>query len=199
MAKEWRLIIVLTVIALVSGAILGLVNVWTEPVIKEQEALAKQKSLQQALPEAAEFRAETALLEELPPDETTGITELYRGFRAEQPVGFVFILNQRGYASGIQMAVGVTQEGKLAGINIISQGETPGLGARVTDEEFLNQQAFREATVKRQLAVTKDQGKVEAITNATVSSRAVVRGVNAALAAARSLLAAEKEMGGALQ
>ena len=196
--QELRLILVLTVISVVSGAILGLVNAWTEPVIKEQEALAKQKSLRQALPEAAEFRVETALLEALQQN-GVGITELYRGFRDEQPAGFVFIVDQQGYASVIRMAVGVTPEGMLAGINIISQSETPGLGANVTNETFLNQKAFREATVDQQLAVTKDQGQVEAITSATVSSRAVVRGVNTALAAARSLLAVENETGGARQ
>lgn len=197
--QEWRLIIVLTVICVVSGAILGLVNSWTEPVIQEQSELAKQKALQTALSTATEFRPETALLKEVELDGTTGIVELYRGFRNEQPEGFVFIVDQQGYASVIRMAVGVTQEGNLAGLNVINQGETPGLGAKVTNENFLNQRAFREATVDRQLAVTKDQGEVEAITSATISSRAVVRGVNAALAAGRSLLAAEKEMGGALQ
>ncbi len=197
--QEWRLVIVLTVICVVSGAILGWVNSLTEPVIQEQNELAKQKALQMALPTANGFRSETALLKELQQTGPTGIVELHRGFRDEQPAGFVFIVDQQGYASLIRMAIGVTQEGNLAGLNVISQAETPGLGTKVTSEEFLNQQAFQEATTNQKLAVTKDKGEVEAIASATISSRAVVRGVNAALAAGRSLLEAEKETGGALK
>ncbi|HBL36172.1 MAG TPA: hypothetical protein DDZ55_05135 [Firmicutes bacterium] len=195
---EWRLIMVLTIICVVSGGILGLVNALTEPVIKAQEELAQQKALQEALPPATVFRAEKATLEALKQSGSTGLVEVYRGLRDEQPAGFVFIVDQQGYASLIRMAIGITQAGNLAGVNVISQSETPGLGAKVTNAEFLTQQAFQEATSESQLAVTKDKGEVDAITSATISSRAVVRGVNAALAAGHSLLAAENEIGGAV-
>jgi electron transport complex protein RnfG len=194
---ELLLIIVLTVICVVSGGILGLVNAWTEPVIQAQKELAKEKALREVLPLATAFRAEEAELDKFTQSGFTGLVEIYRGLRVGQPEGFVFIVEQQGYASLIRMVIGITQAGNLAGVKVTSQSESPGLGAKITNAEFLTQQAFQEATSGSQLAVTQDRGEVEAITNATISSRAVVRGVNAALAASHSLLVAENQIGGA--
>lgn len=196
MAKEFRLVLVLTVICVVSAAILGWVNALTEPVIQTQRELAKEKALQEALPVASEFQAEINLVEELEKAGVTGIVEVYYGYHDGERKGFVFIVDQQGYASLIRMVIGVTADGNLAGLTVISQTETPGLGAEVTDEEFLAQPAFRNATIGDQLAVTKDKGEVEAIASATISSRAVVNGVNAALAASSFLLEAENPIGG---
>ncbi|HHT49185.1 MAG TPA: RnfABCDGE type electron transport complex subunit G [Firmicutes bacterium] len=193
MAKELRLVLVLTVICVVSAAVLGLVNALTAPAIKAQNEMAQQKALQEALPAASQFRAETSFQAE----ESTGVVGVYRGYQGSQLEGLVFIVEQRGYADVIRLAVGVTKDGNLAGLTVISQAETPGLGAKITGEKFRAQKAFRDATNQDQLAVTKDKGQVEAITSATVSSRAVVRGVNAALAISRSLLAGEAQIGGA--
>ncbi len=194
--KEWRLVVVLTVISVVSAAILGVVNSLTEPVIQAQHELAQQKALQEALTTATEFEAEEAFLEALHQSGQTGVVEVYRGYRDAETEGFVFIVDQKGYAGVIRMAVGVGQTGNLAGVTVISQSETPGLGAKVTDGDFLSQLAFQEATTQNQLAVTQDKGEVEAITSATISSRAVVHGVNMALAAAHSLSAVENRNGG---
>ncbi|NLY90144.1 MAG: RnfABCDGE type electron transport complex subunit G [Firmicutes bacterium] len=196
MGKELRLVLVLTIICVVSAAVLGWINFLTEPVIKDQRELAKQKALQEVLPTATEFQAEPALIEDISQSGVTGIMEIYRGFSGEEQEGFVFTVDQQGYASVIRMVVGVTLDGKLAGLSVISQTETPGLGAEVTDEEFLSQPAFRRAKIGDQLGVTKDNGEVEAIASATISSRAVVRGVNAALTAAGLLLAEENGIGG---
>ncbi|HHW11619.1 MAG TPA: RnfABCDGE type electron transport complex subunit G [Firmicutes bacterium] len=193
---EWRLILVLTVICVVSGGVLGWVNTLTAPAIRAQEELAKQRALQEALPGTTTFTEEPALRKELEEAGLAGIVEVYRAYRDEEEMGFVFTVDQQGYGGPIRMVIGVTASGNLSGLTVISHTETPGLGAKITDARFLTQPAFREAKTGEVLAVTKDKGEVDAITSATISSRAVVRGVNTALSAAQSLLDAEAMNGG---
>ena len=193
---EWRLILVLTAICVVSGGVLGWVNALTAPVIEAQKELAKQRALQEALPAATAFAEDPALLNELESSGLTGIVEVYRAYHDEEEMGFVFTVDQPGYAGPIRMVIGITPTGNLSGLTVISHTETPGLGAKITDTQFLAQPAFREAKIGTVLAVTKDKGKVDAIASATISSRAVVHGVNAALSAAQSLLEVETTSGG---
>ena len=86
------------------------------------------------------------------------------------------------------MMVGVGNDGKVLGISIISHTETAGLGA-VAAADTPAGQTFRSyfEGASGSVAVTKDGGTVEAITGATITSRAVCDGVNAALAAVASL------------
>ncbi|NLM36829.1 MAG: RnfABCDGE type electron transport complex subunit G [Firmicutes bacterium] len=193
---EWRLIVVLTVICVLSGGVLGWVNSLTAPAIAEQEKLAKQRALQEALPMATEFAAEPAILPELVSKDRTRVAEVYRAYSEDKPQGYVVIVEARGYAGPIRMAVGVTAEGNLAALAVISQSETPGLGAEIKNKSFLTQPAFRRAKVGTELAVKKDRGEVDAVSSATISSRAVVRGVNAALTAAQVLLERDQTSGG---
>ena len=81
------------------------------------------------------------------------------------------------------MMVGVDTSGTVTGVSIVSHEETSGLGANATREEFRSQ--FVGATGS--VAVTKDGGTIDALTGATVTSRAVSNGVNAALNAVASL------------
>jgi len=194
--QEWRLILVLTVICVLSGGVLGWVNALTAPVIEEQRELAKQRALQKALPAATTFVEEEALPKELESLGLEGIVEVHSAYHDGEEKGYVFIVDQRGYAGPIRMAVGVTPLGNLSALTVIDQSETPGLGAKIKNDKFLKQPAFQEAQVGAELAVKKDRGEVDAIASATISSRAVVRGVNTALSAAQSLLEVETTSGG---
>ena len=80
------------------------------------------------------------------------------------------------------MMVGVDKEGNVLGIDIISHSETAGLGA-VADAATPAGVSFREQFAGKagSVSVTKDGGEIEAITGATITSRAVCDGVNAAL------------------
>ena len=107
--------------------------------------------------------------------------------------GFVIETVTRGYADDIQMLVGVTKEGHVTGLVVLEAHETLGLGSRIlTDHVFLSQflngngsfaaataDAFSGATGE---AETGDETQVDAISGATVSSKAVIRCVNSAIA-----------------
>jgi electron transport complex protein RnfG len=89
-------------------------------------------------------------------------------------------VSPRGYSGPINMLVGVDRLGKLIGIMILNQTETPGLGANVSRPIFLNQ--FIGKTDKDPIEPKID---IDAITGATISSRAVCSGVKQALEKAR--------------
>ena len=82
----------------------------------------------------------------------------------------------------LDVMVGVNTDGTCSGVSIISHSETSGLGANATKEDFRNQ-----FVGKSNVAVTKDGGEIAALTGATITSRAVCDGVNAAIGAAASM------------
>lgn len=185
--EQLLLVLVLTLIAAVSGGILAVVNHLTEPRIKELERQATKEALAVCLPEAGNFRKE----ESLPAGAGEDVREVYRGYYSieNEPAGVVVKVEPRGYGGRITMMVGITEEGKVAGIKVLSHSETPGLGAKIKKDDFLQQDAIREGGLEEPPALVQDGGKVEAITRATISSRAVVRGINQALAVAEVFLA----------
>ena len=90
------------------------------------------------------------------------------------------VTSSEGYGGDIVTMVGVTADGKVQGIEILQAKETPGLGAKVADDDFRNQ--FGERSIADTVwAVRKDQGDLDQITAATISSRAVVNSIKEGL------------------
>ena len=87
-----------------------------------------------------------------------------------------------GFGGVLDIMVGVNSDGTCSGVSIISHAETSGLGANAEQESFRSQ-----FVGKSNVAVTKDGGDIASITGATITSRAVCDGVNAAIEAAASV------------
>ena len=163
-----RLALTLLVITAVVAGALAAVNSITAPAIAALNAQKTQDAIELVLPgggEKVEF-PETALVSTVYASET--------GYAVEVTPG--------GFDNTITMMVGVDKAGSVLGISIIKHTETAGLGAVAAagtpaGESFRNE--FVGATGS--VSVTKDGGEVEAITGATITSRAVCVGVNAAL------------------
>ncbi|HHY45668.1 MAG TPA: FMN-binding protein, partial [Firmicutes bacterium] len=83
-----------------------------------------------------------------------------------------------GYGGPIDAIVGISTDGKVTGVTIIGQQETPGLGSNVSGKRF--REGFLGKDVSRPIKLKKDGGDIDAITGATISSRAVTRGVASA-------------------
>ena len=170
-----RLALTLLAITAVVAAALAGVNSITAPAIAELNAQKTQEAIELVLPgggeEMADFPA-TAL-----------VSKVYAG-----DAGYAVEVTPGGFDNTITMMVGVDTEGKVLGISIIKHTETAGLGA-VAAQDTPNGQKFRGYFVgaSGSVAVTKDGGTVEAITGATITSRAICTGVNAALACAATL------------
>ena len=97
--------------------------------------------------------------------------------------GWVVELTFSGAQSSITAAFGVAPDYSITGASVISHAETSGLGAKITESEFLD--SFVGQT--EGMAVTKDGGTVDSITAATISSRAMANAANTAIAVCKSL------------
>ena len=90
------------------------------------------------------------------------------------------MVGTEGYAGNIEIMVGVKPDGTVNGIEILSQAETPGLGARITEPKFKDQ--FRGKNLQNaDWKVKKDGGDFDQITGATISPRAVVKAIRMGL------------------
>ena len=97
--------------------------------------------------------------------------------------GYIYTVEPTGYGGKVTFMVGFsTPDNKITGIKVLSHSETPGLGARSTEPEW--QQQFKGKPLKDALVVTKQtpskDNEIRAITAATITSRAVVTGINEA-------------------
>ena len=163
-----RLALTLLAITAVVAAALAGVNSITAPAIAELNAQKTQEAIELVLPgggEEVDFPAADL------------VAKVYKGEN-----GYAVQTTPGGFDNTITMMVGVDTQGKVLGISIISHSETAGLGA-VAAAGTPAGEAFRNEFVgaSGSVSVTKDGGEVDAITGATITSRAVCVGVNAAL------------------
>jgi electron transport complex protein RnfG len=110
----------------------------------------------------------------------TGYTDAAK----KTPGGYAFIAKGEGFASTIQTLVGVGVNGKIVGTKVIFQEETPGYGDRILEVKegekspwFTSQFMGKSGTV----ALKADGGAIDAITGATISSKAVTSSIDAGL------------------
>lgn len=164
-----RLTLTLLLITAVVASLLGLVNYLTADAIAEHTAQKARAAMEQVL--KADNYEPLALTEA---QTGQGVTEAWQAGDA----GYVVRLQANGFGGAIDLMVGVDAEGRVTGIAIISHSETASLGANCTREDFRSQFTGRFGL----LAVAKDGGDIEALTGATVTSRAVTQAVNTALA-----------------
>ncbi len=176
----------LLIICAVAGAVLAVVDGITRDRIAAQATIRLQQALRDVLPEADEFRDETETLSLVKAETSAGgkppfaiIDKMYAGYLRGERRGFAFMCFPAGYGGVIETVVGVSSTGSVSGVSVIRHSETPGLGANVTNSEF--QMRFVGIPVGTEVKVKKDGGQVDAITGATVSSRAVANAVNQAL------------------
>ena len=160
----------LLITAVVAAALAG-VNAVTAPIIDELNAAATQEAISAVLPGG--FDSEITDYA----DASGIVSKVYQGAN-----GYAVEVGPGGFDNTITMMVGIDNEGKVLGISVVSHTETAGLGA-VADADTPKGIAFREQFVGASgaVSVTKDGGTMDAITGATITSRAICVGVNAAL------------------
>ena len=172
-----RLAGTLLLITAIVAACLACVNSVTKPVIDRLNAEKTQKAIEAVLPGGFD--------EELTAFDNQGglVSKVYRGAK-----GYALEVTPSGFDGTVTLMVGVDFNGEVLGISVISHSETAGLGA-VSAADTAAGHAFRDQFEGKsgQVNVTKDGGTIDAITGATVTSRAICDGVNAALACVASL------------
>lgn len=174
-----RIALNLTVMALASGMILAVINHFTQPIrIANEEKMRAEAQRKVAPQQATSFEA----IKGFSPDNTW-----YRGVDASgNRVGYVIPLKSRGYEGFIEMMLGVDTDHKIVDFVIVKHKETPGLGALAKEQPF--RAKFVGRTVDRLEVSAKPEGdKIVAITGATITSRAVAKGLRETLKTLKEL------------
>lgn len=160
-----KLALILFVITTVVAAALAGVNSLTADKIAASEAEKMAAAVEAVLPGQSIVESRTV---------NEGIVKtVYLG-----ETGYACQVTPNGFGGTITMMVGVSADGTVLGVQIVSHSETPGLGAKAqSDEDFLN--SFLGLTGA--IEVSKDGGEADTLTSATITSRAVAEGVSAAV------------------
>ena len=177
MNKIVKLALILFIFSAIMAACLGGVNLLTADRIAAINAEKLAAAMEQVLPASAYNEVEYK-------GNDTRIMNVYEAVGA----GYTVKVAVGGSQGTIELIVGVDTEGAISGISIVSHSETPGLGA-VAAQANEKGQAFRDQFIGQSgtVAVTKDGGQIEALSGATVSSRAICDAATAALEAVKSV------------
>lgn len=183
----------ITLITLISGLALGLVQDITAGPIAEQQMKAKEEAYKAVFPDADTF-GEIVLTEELSAAVEANLDE--NGYTAQNineimtakdssgaEIGYAFtVTTSEGYGGDIQFAMGIRSDGTMNGIYILSISETAGLGMKATTDQFQDQ--FKEKKVEK-FVYTKNgavaDNEIDALSGATITTNAMTNGVNAGL------------------
>ena len=173
---------ILCAITLVVALALGAVNAVTAGPIAEQNAQKIKDSLENVMPGAESEQIDvpegTTVTTETKNATSVTILSAYKMTKDGADAGYCVEVGPTGFGGAVDPMVGIDSDGKVTGISVISaSSETPGLGARSTEPEFQAQFADQVGT---EVAVAKDGGSIDALTGATITSRAVSEGVVAA-------------------
>lgn len=153
----------------ISGIVIATTYYFTAPVAAKKQVQLRNDSMKQLVTNADTFKP------------VSGKSEWYSAVKGNKTIAYVVPAKSKGYGGAINLLVAVTPDGKVIDFSIVSHNETPGLGANASNPPFRTQ--FKGKTAKN-LTVTKDKSDkddVQAMTGATITSRAVTKGVKEAV------------------
>ena len=173
-----NMLLALFVITAVSGGVLGLVYGFTKDAIAEVDQKKNEAAIQAVLPLEGDitYQADT-------------MSYIYEGVASQFPCNLAYDANgnfkgaaiktsEGGFGGKIDLMVGILADGTIKGTSVLAHTETPGLGANMTGK--FKDQFVDKNPASFKLKVKKDGGDVDAITAATISSRAFSKAVDKA-------------------
>lgn len=166
---------ILTAICVVISALLAGANLLTQDRIAQIALENEYTACETVFPPADGQELDFTSFDEIASgSDVSGYLATEKG----RAVGCVIITSAKGYGGDVQVMVGFDMNRTVTGVSILSHSETPGLGANAAKPAFLDQ--FVSSGDAGSLAVAKDGGSIDAVTAATISSRAVTAAVNSA-------------------
>lgn len=188
----------LFMICLVVSALLGLTNAVTKDKITERARLDSEAARMEVLPAAVSFEAygedELEALKKSPGGDGSSMDPVKEAYIAKGSdggrAGFVILAEVKGYGGKVRVIVGIDTEGKVSDYKIIETKETPGLGSKASEPAFRKQfTGFVPAGPLKVIKGTKKNNEdIDAISGATITSKAITAAVQAALDAATALV-----------
>ena len=168
-----NMLIALMVITIVSGGVLGFVYGLTKPAIDQVEANKNLKAINEVLKSDVEIvKTETKEIDDLTYNLAFDANGNFIG-------AAIKTYSKNGFGGKIELMVGMLANGIINKVSVLSQAETPGLGANMVNDKFKGQFDGKDPKTFT-LKVKKDGGDVDAITAATISSRAVSEAIKKA-------------------
>ena len=172
----------LLIISAVAALLLALTNSVTASTIAQRNEQANAEARKLVLESAQDFEQ----VKDVKTDNSKGVkvSEIYEAKDASgNTVGYTLKVLPSGYGGTIELMVGIdSAKGQVSGINVVSNSETAGLGAKATDPEFSDQYKGKPL---EELSVLKNgtpgDTEIKAISGATITSTAVTNGVDAAI------------------
>ncbi len=179
-----KIILSLTLVGMVSGSLLVSVYNYAMPKIKTNVRAGTEKAIKNIFPETEEIK-------------NTKEEGVFRAVGENGKfLGYAILAEGNGYQGIIKLIVGVNEDmSEMTGMEVLESQETPGLGAEIAGEAFRKQ--FEGLSLKHAMEYLKNQKpqepyQIEAITGATISSRAVVNLLNERLDSVREKLKLKK-------
>ena len=166
----------LFIICLVVTALLAVTNMVTAPKIDELAAERQDEAKKVVLSDAESFSDEKTV-------EKDGVQyKYYEGLsQSEEKIGYVFLTSAKGYGGDIDIMVGIGNDGSVKGVTVLSISETAGLGMNAKNDKFLNQYKDKNSEISVIKTGTPSDNEIQALTGATITSKAVTSSVNTAL------------------
>ena len=165
----------LAIACIISGLIIAATYAVTNPIAEKQRIMLKELAMQSLIKDAEAF------------EPVEGKTDFYAAIKGGNVIGYIVPSESKGYGGAIKMLVAITTDGKIIDYNVLSMNETPGLGDKGAKEPFKTQFVGKTA---ESLEVTKDpknEDNIQALTGATITSKAVTKAVREGLEKATDL------------
>ena len=157
--RELYPIIFITIIVLISISLLAYTDHITEAKRQEQTEQRVMDMLSEMFPDMSRYDL---------------VDEIYVVYNDTTVIGYAYIAEGKGYGGYIDILVGLEDENTIKGINIIKHSESPGLGARIVEDEYRNQYVDLDINDSE---LNFNGGQIDSITGATISSKAVADAV----------------------
>lgn len=163
----FNMVAVLFTITLIASAGVGAVNMITEEPIAAAKAQATTEAVANVLPAFEQNAVAEQEIDGMP-------IKVYTATNGNEVVGYaVESMTKNGFGGAIRMMVGFLPDGKIYNVNVLEQAETPGLGTKMCDEGNVLLSSIKDKDADElKFSVKKDGGELDALTAATISSRA---------------------------
>lgn len=175
---------VLSIICIVVTLALSSTNMLTENKIATLAEQTQNEAMSKLI-EADEYPIQTASL-------SSGKIDYNTAVKDGETIGYIFVVDTKGYGGTVSVMTAVNTDGTIAAVEILdASNETPGLGQNVTKQDFFTQftNLTDNITVIKGGTASSDNNEINAVTGATISSKAVTKAVNEALSYASEIIA----------
>jgi electron transport complex protein RnfG len=161
-----RLSGILSAVCVVVALVLGLTYNITKPIIAAQADKQQKEALKRVVPGADTYGKKVF---------SKG--EYYECLQKGMLKGYAIYVSSPGYSGDIKMLLGIDKAGMILGVEVLSQSETPGLGARCVEVKRGQQDPWFPAQFKDRSAASLTLGGIETITGSTITSKAILDGL----------------------